>query len=124
MKIYTREEFMKLPQGTLFCKGKPWYFHSMNVKGETIVYGGKPSDFYSRETAYIDAHSSEEALDRLEEMLAKGTSYPMEVLEGRDGCFDPADLFLVYEQDDLTQLSVIVRDALLQSRKDEIKPSA
>lgn len=106
MRIYRRAEFMKLPEGTVFCKGKPWAFEDLCVKGETI-----PNNFYARGLQWVDAHDSGEAFDRLEEMLAEGASYPLETAEMRDGCFNDEDLFLVYEKADLVSLIALFQQA-------------
>lgn len=108
MRIYSRAEFMKLPAGTLFCKGKPWYWDTPSVKGETSKF----NDFYARDLTNIEACDSGELFGRLQEMLDKGTSYPLHDIEGRDGCFDDEDLFLVYEHDDLVELARVISNAM------------
>lgn len=99
---------MKLPEGTLFCKGKPWGFENLHVKGETLT-----NDFYARSLQWVSANDSGEAMDRLEEMKEHGASYPIEDAEGRDGCFDNEDLFLVYEASDLADLKDVVTKAFV-----------
>lgn len=54
-----------------------------------------------------------QAVDRLDDMLENGASYPMDASYGRDGCFNEADLFLVFERADLVQLGKIVDQAIL-----------
>lgn len=107
MKIYTRAEFLKLPEGTIFAKGKPWFFDTLSVKGETCPY-----DFLCRELVNIESSGSDQRVDRLDEMLEAGASYPIEDAYGRDGCFDDDDLFLVYEKADLEELRNVINVAL------------
>lgn len=108
LKIYTRTEFMKLPAGTLYAKGKPWYFDGFHVKGDTIVHEGRAIDFGTRDLVCIESHDSGEMIDRLEAMRADGASFPMEDAYGRDGCFDDEDLFLVWEGPDLEEMHRVI----------------
>ncbi len=112
MKIYSRTEFMKLPEGVLFSKGKPWYWDGLHVKGDTILIDGRAIDFGERGLLSIEANDSGELIGRYEAMRADGASFPMEDAYGRDGCFDDEDLFLVWESDDLHEMARIIHAAL------------
>lgn len=117
MKIYSRSAFLQLPEGTLFCKGKPWYWGTLMLKGESL-----PNDFIYRDLCWVDAESSSEATEAFEEMLTQGVSVPMESAYGRDGCFDNDDIFLVFEEPDLEQLSEIIDNARqLQTKTQQAK---
>jgi hypothetical protein len=105
MKIYTREKFMELPSGTIFAKGKPWYWGTLHIKHDTIIHEGKAIDFVVQDLISIEAHDSGQWSERQDEMLEAGASYPLNEGAGRDGCFDDEDLFLVYEIEDLTALA-------------------
>lgn len=113
MRIYRRADFLSLPAGTIFCKGKPWYFGSLHVKGDSLE-----NDFCARDLCWINSDSGDGERDSgtdfgaLDEMLEEGTSYPIEDCEGRDGCFNDDDLFLVYEADDLRALMRDIENAL------------
>lgn len=107
MRIYNRREFMALPAGTVFCKGRPAVFEGLRVKGET-----DGNDFEVRDLKWIDANDSGQAFDRLDEMEKNGASYPMETAYGRDGFFDEQDVFLVYEPADLEELSRVMAEAI------------
>ena len=105
MKVLTREAFLRMPVGTAYCKGKRWYFDELAFKGDTCFSDdGRPIDWFALNPAWVDGEDSNECFDRLEDMLANGTSYPMQDSIGRDGCFDDEDLFLVFEKDDLAKL--------------------
>lgn len=106
MRVYNRSEFLKLPEGTLFAKGKPWYWETLHVKGETWT-----NDFLLRDLEWIEAPSSIDASHAMDMMLETGSSAPLETAYGRDGCFDDKDLFLVYEPADLDALAEIIAEA-------------
>lgn len=103
MKIYRRKEFLTLPEGVLFCKGKPWYWETPCIKGDTLT-NTTVGDFSERQLCWVDANDSGEAFNRLDLMLETGASFPMEEAYGRDGCFDEEDLFLVFEKADIAEL--------------------
>jgi hypothetical protein len=99
MRLYNRKDFLNLPSGTIYAKGKKWYFGGLNIKGETLG-----NDWAYLEPCWISACNSGEADCRFEQMLEKGLSYPGEDAFGRDGYFDNDDIFLVFESPDLKEL--------------------
>ena len=108
MKVLNRQDFMKMPEGTIFAKGKRWYFEQLSFKAGTMS-----DDFVCLDLCNVDNDSFEQLIDRLEEMLSKGTSYPFDNTGfSRDGCFDEDDLFLVFEKDDLLILRSRIDEAL------------
>lgn len=116
MKIYTRHEFLNLPEGTIFAKGKEWYFDQLQVKGKTLpVEEDFCGDFYSMEFEWIACTDSGNSFDRLDDMLKNGASYPMNNSEGRDGMFDLDELFLVFEKPDLLILKTYIEEAIASS---------
>ena len=112
MRIYRRKEFMELPEGTIYAKGKPWHFDGFNVKGESWE-----TDWTYLSPMWIFAHDDGEQWARLDEMLEHGASYPMQHGYGRDGCFDDDDLFLVPERADLEKLRAMVDAALTVAKE-------
>ena len=109
MRIYDRDGFMSLPAGTIFCKGKPWFFEEFSVKGDTLNdTQGSPIDWTYLGLQWIESESSEDADRKLEDMKSNGASYPMQESYGRDGCFDSKDIFLVYEQADLQKIKEMI----------------
>ena len=114
MKIVNRETFLKLPEGTIFAKGKPWYFSGLSIKADSL-----PNDFIYLDPHWVDAHDSGEAANRLDEMLATGCSYPMQDDFGRDGCFDDEDIFMIFERDDLLKLRDFIDSALESTDHDD-----
>jgi len=107
MKVYNRKEFLTLPAGTIYCKGKEWYFNEFCIKAQSWE-----NDWVYLGMCWPDGKDSGECFDRLEDSLLNGTSYPCNSSYGRDGSFDDKDLFLVFEKDDLLQLKEKVEEAL------------
>lgn len=117
VRIVDRKTFLSLPAGTAYCKGKKWYFESLAFKGESL-----PNDWLYIDPAWVDANDSGEAFDRLEEMLESNVSYPMETDCRRDGLFDEAAVFMVFEDNDLKQLFALLAKALsVGSQAEEAK---
>lgn len=113
MKIVDRVTFLTLPTGTVYAKGEPWVFGSLSIKDDSIPADASfCGDWFYLDPAWIDADTSEVAFERLDEMQAKGTSYPMETAVGRDGLFDQKDIFLVFERDDLLKLRGMIDTAI------------
>jgi hypothetical protein len=91
---------MKLPAGTIYAKGKPWYFEELIVKGETFG-----NDWATLQLVDIKSDGTEDWIEKLETMKEiPASSYPINDAYGRDGCFDNYDIFLVYEKNDLEVL--------------------
>lgn len=113
MRVFNRRDFMKLPAGTAFCKGKRWCFDSITFKGETLFgRDGEAIDWLETNPAWVDGKDSGECFDRLEEMLAAGVSYPMQDSDCRDGRFNDDDIFLVFDRVDLLTLRNLVDVAI------------
>ncbi len=117
MKILRRADFLKLPEGTIFAKGKPWYFENLSIKADSLFLEGGGNDFLCLSLPWVEASDSGQAMSRLDEMLETGVSYPMEDSYGRDGCFDDEEVFLVLEEDDLLQLRGYIDTALQQQKE-------
>lgn len=111
MRIYTRQEFMRLPEGTLFSKGKPIHFSRLMAKGETLFTDDIANDFCCLELLDWESSGTDDWEERFDGMLERRESYPMNDLWGRDGYFDEDDLFLVFEPADLDALSEIIATA-------------
>lgn len=108
MKIYKREAFLKLPGGTIFCKGQPWFWGQISIKADSL-----PNDYIEMELNTIESNDSGDIVRKYEEMLESGANYPLtDDYYGRDGCFDDEDLFLVYEVADLFILKGIIENCI------------
>lgn len=96
MKVVNRKDFLKLPGGTIFCKGTKWCFDNLSIKGHSWE-----DDFLYVDLCNIDSNDTEQWVDRLEDSLNNGTSYPINNNTERDGMFDEEGIFLVFEKEDL-----------------------
>lgn len=107
MRIVSRKEFLKLPPGTLYqqCREK-WAFGDMHVKYDSLIFDESgDGDFVCAAFTSIEADSSEQLFDRMEDMCDNGASYPLELdCAGRDGLFERDALFMVYEKADVEAL--------------------
>lgn len=107
MRVYNRTDFLKLPEGTLYCAGEPWAFGELSVKADTL----ECNDFVCRGLQWIESGGTAESMERLDEMLATGASYGLQESYGRDGGFDDTEIYLVYENADLDKLIEICQTA-------------
>jgi hypothetical protein len=109
MKILRRKEFLK--EGVvLFCKGCEWVFEGLYLKTETLYDNqGEGIDFVYRNLCQIDSKSSDDLFDKYEEMMEKGSSFPINQSPSRDGNFNEKDIFLVYESKDLFDIYQIAK---------------
>lgn len=103
MKVVNRENFLKLPSGTVYSKGKEWYFDAFNIKAESW-----DNDWVYLDLCWVECNESGQGFDRLQDSLENGTSYPMPTSYGRDGGFDKEDLFLIFEEEDLKKLRELI----------------
>jgi hypothetical protein len=108
MRVLTKSAFLALPPGTIFCKGKPWFWEDLSVKADTLA----SDDFGYRTWQWVSANDSGAASDAFERSLSSGESIPIEDAYGRDGCFDNEDLFLVFESADLLSMRADIDAAL------------
>lgn len=110
MRIYNRIDFLKLPAGTIYSMGKEWYFDSFCVKDESW-----DNDWVYLDPCWSNGKDSGECFDILADSLATGSSFEMASSYGRDGGFDPEEIFLVFEKDDLIILKDYLEKAIANS---------
>lgn len=110
MKCVNRDDFMKLPAGTIYAKGEPWAFGGLCIKADSLE-----TDWVCLDPAMVESHDPSEMDDRLTDMLVNGASYPMVSSFGRDGYFNMDDIFLVLEKNDLLVLQEYVSQAIAVS---------
>ncbi len=96
MKIINKKEFLKLPDGVVYCKGKRWYWEQICVKSKSY-----DNDWRYLMFDQIPSHDSGEGLANQERMLETGESMPIQITDVRDGSFEDDDIFLIYETEDL-----------------------
>ena len=115
MKILNRDDFLKMPSGTMYQKGVPWAFDNLSVKADTLV----TNDFVTIEIGAFESADDASFSNMLELALAEGTSIPMsDDFCGRDGCFEKDAIFKVLEAADLLVLRAMIDAALIAHGSD------
>lgn len=111
MRIVNREQFLQLPEETVFSKYKPCKMEGLSIKGETLFDRSTPPkaiDFRCSSIAdegAIDSNSTGELFD----MLLKAEKEPLSMptcleQQYRDGCHGEPQLFAIWESKDLSDL--------------------
>ena len=110
MRIVDHKTFLAMPAGTVFSKYSPGAFDSLAIKGETVG----TIDFFVQEIeSAVDADHSGDLYDKLEAAQHKGASLSMDFnCEGRDGLFEPEQLFAVWEKADVEGLIARLQQCL------------
>ena len=114
MRIVDRGTFMAMPAGTIYAKiPEPIVIRDLSVKADTIHDStGRAIDWVKLELANWQSRDTGDWAGLFDVMLEHGQSVPLDDGFGRDGCFDDADKFLVFERADLLQLREYIDAAL------------
>ena len=116
MRIVSRAEFMLLPAGTLFSRYSSRVFGNLCVKCETTDYNDFRYQRIADAIAYDDTVEFVELLDKWQET---GCSVAMDFEDDkRDGVFDDAQLFAVWDREDVAALIVRLRRALVDGYRE------
>jgi hypothetical protein len=103
MKIVNLDQFLKYPEGTIYCKYKPCYMEELEVKGQSL----ETRDWVCMDLICPvsgDHHTSCVKMESGEEVNYESDYY------GRDGCFDEEQMFMVYNHEDTDAMIKIIRD--------------
>lgn len=112
MRIVNREEFLKLPNGTMYRKYEPICMDELCMKLDSTEH----NDWYVNRMDNLVADSTEEEDDQFRKAQTD-SSYEMKMdfhQCQRDGLYDNDQLFAVYSDEDVEGLI-----KLLQRRKEE-----
>jgi hypothetical protein len=103
MKIVNLATFLSLPPNTVFSKFEPCVFDDLMIKGENC---GKMDFIYSEAgSSAIENNGSADFATKLFRATDTGESLAMDFdCTGRDGCFEPNQLFAVWEEADIRAL--------------------
>lgn len=105
MKIINKEEFIQLPEGTLFTEWKPCIFGEICIKGETI--STESGDFFYQPLIQIDAGGSDEEAALQIESAQTGKSFKLTLqCEHRDGHYDWGAMYAIWEEKDFEDLAM------------------
>lgn len=119
MKIVNREEFLRLPSGTIYAEYDNYIFESLSIKGDSLFSApGKLDcigDFYLIDIASsVDAVCSEDLWGKLREMASDGASFPVDLKTAtRDGEYEDGQLYAVWEKEDIQSLIAVLQKSLL-----------
>ena len=103
MKILTRKQFMKEPEGTLFSYYKPCYFEGLHAK-DTGYEKDNPDFSMSDFIGAVKSDSSNDLFEKCDRMEL-GESFPVDFeFSGREGLFDEELLYAVYDKEDVRKL--------------------
>ena len=103
MIILNREQFMKMPKGTVFSYYQPCFFEGLYIK-DTGHEKDYPDFSMSCMIGAVENDSSEQFAERCERM-AGGESFPVDFeFSGREGLFDDKLMYAVYEKVDVKKL--------------------
>lgn len=113
MKVLNREQFLALPQRTLFHKFEPI------VEDQLCVFLGKcgTDDFVYQGLGLsaIESAGGRDTIDLLFKAIDSNgeLSIPTDFnCAGRDGMFDKGQLFLVYEKQDVEKLIGLLQECI------------
>jgi hypothetical protein len=113
MKIITKQEFYKLPAGTLYCDYQPYVFGELKIKGETVVINGEPIDYRycNLRGDILEADNTDSFIDILNHAEKTGGEFDLELGEynaWRDGLYNEEQLYAVYSKEEIKGLIKIL----------------
>lgn len=108
MKILTKEEFYKCPEGTFFSLYSPCIFYGLRIKYATIYIDELPVDFYCKDL--IGNIKDFNRFCEIEEIVIKNRKsidLDFDSID-RDGIYDESQLYAVYEKEELIKFNCII----------------
>ncbi len=117
MRIVDRATFLAMSPGTVYTDYEPCIFGELCIKDATWPSSDSvPAHgdwLYQDIAGSVAAASSEDMFDLLDRSHATGRSVPMDFDSlGRDGLFEPSQLFAVWEPQDVRALIERLKRAL------------
>jgi hypothetical protein len=111
MHIIKQSEFVKLPAGVFYMHYEPCNFGDLRIKGDTR----SQNDWHFTPTDTIDSFDTGQWLERLDDMVRNGASYPLDFEANltRHGMYDPDDsLIAVLDRTDVVGLIALLNKSL------------
>ena len=109
MKIVNKQEFYKLPSGTLFSYYKPCIINDLMVKLDTItsgIYNGDPIDFYYKDLISNVNTDNGEYSEILINAQENKVDFDLDFeVASRDGLFEDDALYVVYNSGEIKELA-------------------
>jgi hypothetical protein len=116
MRIVGREEFLKLPVGTVYFKYEPIHTDGLCIKGESLE-----SDWFYQSVDPVGNMENCSSSSEMSEMTHfmehdPRADEPLSFnVEGRDGCFEDDQLFCVFSACDHHRLIDRLKEAAKQA---------
>jgi len=109
MRILNREEFFKLPEGTVYSEYDPLDFYGLFIKGEQLQ-----SDYVELELiGNLDYQDSDEYSETLEKARETGNSFKLDFESyDRNGMYSDDQLYAVYEKEDIEGLINVLKTGI------------
>lgn len=103
MRIVKFDEFIELPEGTVYGFYRPCFTNDLYIKGESL--NSKQDWFYSCITpCNFDYNNDCQNIDAMQAM-ENGEHCVLDVsIQERDGMFDYDRMFLIYEEEDILKI--------------------
>lgn len=103
MKVVNKQEFLKLPKGTLYSK-----YNGCGLEGLYELDENYNNDYYFTDIiSEIKCSDSNEYNDIIFDIEENGSSVKFELdlhCCSRDGCFDDSEKFAIYTKDEIKNL--------------------
>lgn len=110
MRIVSREEFLKMPIGTIFSEFDGFNFDGMFVKYETINNGIEDIDYWEMPMiSNLKIKKGEDYCDTIDRIQKEPVE--TEISLSRNGLFNKDQRYAIYEPDDIDLLIQILQDA-------------
>ncbi|MCL2312718.1 MAG: hypothetical protein FWC41_09595 [Firmicutes bacterium] len=101
MRIIKLDEFIKLPENTLYMKYEPYVFDELCIKYDSTDY----DDWYYRSFVEVLADSSEGFWTTMEKAAKNGTEVRLDFdICSRDAMFEKDQLFCVFSDNDILNM--------------------
>jgi len=109
MKILNREEFLKLPSGTVYVKYEPYCFGDLCIKHQSY----ENDWIYVPLSEFDNCDDMDDMMEKLDDMRDKARSIP-ELFDctQRDGLFEQNQLFAIYELKDVITLINVLKKTI------------
>jgi len=111
MKIVNRKQFLKLPNGTIYCSfnKKNFSFNGFSLKLESLS-----NDWYYMDlTDFDNWDNSEERIENIQKMIAEGKEYPLSLnCSSRDGMFEEDEMFCIYDKQDIERIINVLSESI------------
>ena len=98
MKIVSYDEFLKLPNGTVFSNWTPCIVSELYVKRDTLTNEeNELIDFYYEDVIGFSINGEDPKFERA---------------VSRDGCFDHSSMYAIYEKSEVKEMIELLLEAM------------